>query len=231
MDNNKLTTKRLNIFIGAYGSGKSEVSVNFALKLKNDLPDRKILLADLDIVNPFYRSADAATKLGDTGIRVISPSYANSNVDVPALPGEVYSIFDDESYTGVFDIGGEDLGANVLGSMHNRLINIEYGLYMVINTLRPFTSDADSIIAMANELQTAAKLPITGFINNTNLLEETTAEDIINGAELIDEVSRKTGVPYLATTVMDELLDSSLENSLTKYGDVIRLRRVIKYDY
>ena len=150
-------TKRLNIFIGAYGSGKSEISVNCAVGIKTRNPEAKVLLADLDIVNPFYRSADAARKLDNLDIRVISPSYANSNVDVPALSGEVYSIFDDESYVGVFDIGGEDMGANVLGSMHNRLLGIDYNLFMVINTLRPFTSDEDSIIMMAKEGRCSAR--------------------------------------------------------------------------
>ena len=231
MESHVLGSKRLNIFIGAYGSGKSEVSVNFALKLRDENPGKKILLADLDIVNPFYRSADAANKLGDTGIRVISPSFANSNVDVPALSGEVYSIFDDESYTGVFDIGGEDLGANVLGTMHNRLLGIDYGLYMVINTLRPFTSDKESILQMAYELTAAAKLPISGFINNTNLLEETSESDIIKGAQLIDEVSKASDIPYLATTVESSLLSSKLRNELAVYGEVIPLKRVITYDY
>ena len=123
---------RLNIIIGAYGSGKSEVSVNCALLLKERMKDNKVLLADLDIVNPFYRSADAARKLNDSDIRVIFPSYANSNVDAPVLSGEIYVIFDDDSYVGVFDIGGEDMGANVLGSLNNRLKDMEHSLFMVV---------------------------------------------------------------------------------------------------
>ena len=197
------TDKRLNIIVGAYGSGKSEISVNVASDLKKRHPEQNVLLADLDIVNPFYRSADAARRLENLDIRIISPSYANSNVDVPALSGEVYSIFDDESYVGVFDIGGEDLGANVLGSMHNRLLNIDYSLFMVVNTLRPFTSDEDSIIEMAQELEKAAKLPISGFINNTNLLEQTEFEDIVKGTAMIKRVSERTGVPLVAITVED----------------------------
>ena len=200
---NVFDKNRLNIFIGAYGSGKSEISVNVASDLKKRHPEQNVLLADLDIVNPFYRSADAARRLENLDIRIISPSYANSNVDVPALSGEVYSIFDDESYVGVFDIGGEDLGANVLGSMHNRLLNIDYSLFMVVNTLRPFTSDEDSIIEMAQELEKAAKLPISGFINNTNLLEQTEFEDIVKGTAMIKRVSERTGVPLVAITVED----------------------------
>ena len=224
-------SKRLNIFIGAYGSGKSEISVNCAVGIKNRNPEAKVLLADLDIVNPFYRSADAARKLDDLDIRVISPSYANSNVDVPALPGEVYSIFDDESYVGVFDIGGEDMGANVLGSMHSRLLGIDYNLFMVINTLRPFTSDEDSIIEMAKDLEAAAKLPITGFINNTNLLEETTFEDIVRGNEIIHNVSEKVGVPLVATSVLDGLFEDKTLATLNKPGEFLCIKRNITYNY
>jgi len=224
-------SKRLNIFIGAYGSGKSEVSVNCALGMKARNPQSKVLLADLDIVNPFYRSADAIGRLGNTDIRIISPSYANSNVDVPALPGEVYSIFDDESYRGVFDIGGEDMGANVLGSMHGRLLGIDYNLFMVINTLRPFTSDEDSIITMAQDLEAAAKLPITGFINNTNLLEETSFEDIVRGNGIIGNVASRTGVPLVCTSVLEGRFSDADLAALNKPGEIMCIKRIISYNY
>lgn len=228
---NVFDKNRLNIFIGAYGSGKSEISVNVASDLKKRHPEQNVLLADLDIVNPFYRSADAARRLENLDIRIISPSYANSNVDVPALSGEVYSIFDDESYVGVFDIGGEDLGANVLGSMHNRLLNIDYSLFMVVNTLRPFTSDEDSIIEMAQELEKAAKLPISGFINNTNLLEQTEFDDIVKGTAMIKRVSERTGVPLVAITVEDGRWSEEQVAELKKDAQILCIKRNISYNY
>jgi len=120
---------RLFVFVGAYGSGKSEVSVHFARKLRRDYPERKILLADLDIINPFYRSVDARGILEKENIRVIAPNFANTNVDVPSVSGEMYSVFDDPEYLGVFDIGGEDMGARILSSMRSRFQNISYRLY------------------------------------------------------------------------------------------------------
>lgn len=220
--------KRLNIIIGAYGSGKSEVSVNCARLMKESNPDQKVLLADMDIVNPFYRSADAADKLQEMGVRVVFPSYAGSNVDAPVLSGEMYVIFDDDSYSGVFDIGGEDMGANVLGSLKTRLEGIDAGLYMVVNTLRPFTSTPMEIIAMASELQEAARMEISGFINNTNLLDETKPEMIKEGEDIILEASRLCKVPLVATTVMEDV-DISSVNLDCK--EIITLKKSILYNY
>lgn len=221
---------RLKIIIGAYGSGKSEISVNLALKMRKENPSDKVLLADLDIVNPFYRSSDANKVLEENDIRLISPMYANSNVDAPVLSGEVYVIFDDDSYRGVFDIGGEDMGATILGSMKTRLDNTDAELIMAVNTRRPFTSTADEIIIMASELQEASKMKITGFINNTNILEQTTPSDILEGEKILLEVSQKTGIPLVMTTVMEGVM-SEKEISQLKIPEVMQMRRAINYAY
>ncbi|MBQ7274122.1 MAG: hypothetical protein IJR15_01575 [Clostridiales bacterium] len=221
---------RLKIIIGAYGSGKSEVSVNLALNMRRENPDQKVLLADLDIVNPFYRSSDAAKELEKNDIRLISPMYANSNVDAPVLSGEVYVIFDDDSYMGVFDIGGEDMGATILGSMKSRLDQTDAELLMAVNTRRPFTSTADEIIVMASELQEASKLKIKGFINNTNILEQTTYEDILEGEKILKEVSERTGIPVVLTTFMEGVVqDDQISNLGTPA--VMKMRRNINYAY
>ncbi len=225
-----MNNSRLKIIIGAYGSGKSEVSVNLALNMRKTNPDHKVLLADLDIVNPFYRSSDAAKVLEDNDIRLISPMYANSNVDAPVLSGEVYVIFDNDEYMGVFDIGGEDMGATILGSMKTRLDNTDAELIMAVNTRRPFTSTADEIIIMASELQEASKMKITGFINNTNILEQTTASDILEGEKILLEVQEKTGIPVVMTTVMNGVMtDDEIKRLHTP--EVMKMRRTIKYAY
>ena len=224
------TEKRLNIIVGAYGSGKSEVAVNCARLIKQEKKDGKVLLADLDIVNPFYRSADAASELEQQGVRVICPSYANSNVDAPVLTGEMYVIFDDPEYSGVFDIGGEDMGANVLGSLKSRLETADAGLYMVVNTLRPFTSDVQGIAQMASDLQEAARMKIDGYINNTNLLEHTTFEEVMEGEKIVAEAARLTGIPLLATTVMKDVAAPEQRASLIA-PEIIELERKIRYNY
>lgn len=194
---------RLSIVIGAYGSGKSEIAVNMSLAQRRVFPERKLLIADLDIINPFYRSSDCAPALEEAGIRVISPMYAGSNVDAPVLPADIFSIFDDETYTGVFDIGGEDMGATVLGSMRKRIENADSQILMAVNTLRPFTSDPKQIAEMTAILSEAAGFKIDGYLHNTNLLEETTPEVIEEGERIMEEASKLTGVPVIATCFME----------------------------
>jgi len=219
---------RLTIIIGAYGSGKSEIAVNMSLAQRKALPDKKLLIADLDIVNPFYRSSDCASVLEEAGIRLVTPMYAGSNVDAPVLPPDMYVIFDDESYQGIFDIGGEDMGALVLGSLKHRIENTDAVIYMAVNSLRPFTSDAEQIAVMTNELASAAGFKINGYINNTNLLEETTAEMLAEGEKKILEASSITGIPLVANCVMEEI---DIPDGMLKTEELFRMNRKIFYAY
>jgi len=218
--------KRLTVIVGAYGSGKSEISVNIAMALRQAFPaPSKILLADMDIVNPFYRSADAGKYLESLGIKVVAPAYARSNVDSPILTGEMYIVFDDPDYRGVFDIGGEDMGAVVLGSLKSRLETIPHQILMAVNTLRPFTSDPSQIAQMTYELSQAAGQPVTGYINNTNLLGETSPDMIMEGEKMIQEASKITKVPLLLTSVMGKA------ESINSGVEIFEMERRILYDY
>ena len=219
---------RLTINIGAYGSGKSEIAVNMSLAQRKALPDKKLLIADLDIVNPFYRSSDCAAVLEEAGIRLVTPLYAGSNVDAPVLPPDMYVIFDDESYQGIFDIGGEDMGALVLGSLKKRIENTDAVIYMAVNSLRPFTSDAEQIAIMTNELSAAAGFKIDGYINNTNLLEDTTAEMLAQGESEVLKASEITGVPLIANCVMEGV---EVPEGLLKTPELLRMSRKIQYAY
>lgn len=219
---------RLTIIIGAYGSGKSEIAVNMSLAQRKALPDKKLLIADLDIVNPFYRSSDCADALKEAGVRLVTPLYAGSNVDAPVLPPDMYVIFDDESYQGIFDIGGEDMGALVLGSLKKRIEGTDAVIYMAVNTLRPFTSDPEQIAIMTNELSAAAGFKIDGYLNNTNLLEETTADILAEGENKIIEASKITGIPLIANCVMGNV---DVPDGLLKTGELFKMERKIHYAY
>jgi hypothetical protein len=219
---------RLTIIIGAYGSGKSEIAVNMSLAQRKAMPDKKLLIADLDIVNPFYRSSDCGAVLEEAGIRLITPLYAGSNVDAPVLTPEMYVIFDDESYQGIFDIGGEDMGAIVLGSIKKRIENTDTAIYMAVNTLRPFTSDPEQIAIMTNELTSAAGFKIDSYLNNTNLLEETTAEMLEEGEKKILEASKLTGIPLIANCVMEGV---DIPEGKLNDNELFRMERKIHYAY
>lgn len=217
---------RLTIVIGAYGSGKSEISVNMSLAQRASNPSRKLLIADMDIVNPFYRSSDCTPALEKNNIRVISPMYAGSNVDAPVLPAEMYVIFDDEEYMGIFDIGGEDMGATVLGSLKKRIEATDTQILMAVNALRPFTSSPEQIAEMTSELEAAAGFKINGYLNNTNLLEETTPQMVAEGEDMILKAGDITGIPLLATCVMDNVGVKEC-----KAPELFQMTRQISYTY
>ena len=199
--------KRITLFCGHYGSGKTNIAVNAAICL-SDI-NKNIALADLDIVNPYFRTKDSSQELSKKGIRLICSDYANSNVDIPALPQDIYAITDDKSLKCVVDIGGDDRGAYVLGRISEKIVNEnDYEMLMVINNYRPLTRDAQSTLEVLREIETAAKIKFTGLVNNSNLGEETTAEDIISSLYYAQDVSEVSGLPIVATTVKEELYES-----------------------
>ncbi|NLM74543.1 MAG: hypothetical protein GX187_00400 [Clostridiaceae bacterium] len=197
--------KRINIFCGHYGSGKSEISVNAAFLIKREHDN--VLLADMDIVNPFFRSSDAKARLEEMGIGVIAPLYANTNVDVPVVGPEITVALKNKNRRLILDVGGDEEGARVLGRYLADIAKNEYDMFFVINRARPMTQNLEDVINYINEVEFASRLKITKLINNTHYLEETTADDIFYGFELAREVSEKTGIPIAASCVMKSLED------------------------
>ena len=196
--------KRVTLFAGHYGSGKTNIAVNWALYLRRQ--GYAVTVADLDIVNPYFRTKDSAAYFEEQGIRLICSAYANSNVDIPALPQEMYALTDDRSMTAVLDIGGDDRGALVLGRLAPKiLLENDYEMLMVINCYRPLTRDAASTLEVMGEIEYAGGIRFTGLVNNSNLGAQTDAEDILASREYAEEVSRLSGLPVVMTTVMQEL--------------------------
>ena len=198
--------KRLVLFAGHYGSGKTNIAVNIALDLKKE--GKNVVIADLDIVNPYYRTKDSEAELAAAGIPLISSEYANSNVDVPALPQELYSLVDQKERCGIIDIGGDDRGALALGR-YAPFIREEnnYEMLLVINKFRPLTPDAAGTIEVMREIELAGGIPFTGIVNNSNLGRETTAEDVIASDAYAQELSAATGLPVRMTTAWDTIAD------------------------
>lgn len=207
--------KRVTLFAGHYGSGKTNIAVNYALMLKNK--GLNTVIADMDIVNPYFRTKDSEKELSEAGIRLISSQYASSNVDLPALPQDLYNVIDDRSEYAVLDIGGDDRGAYALGRYAESLKKEnDYEMFMVINKFRPLTCDVQSTLEVMDEIQTACGMKFTAIVNNSNLGDETTAEDVLGSVEYAEAVSAATGLPVKLTTVRAELyneLSDKLENA------------------
>ena len=196
--------KRLTLMAGHYGSGKTNIAVNLAMMLKKAGED--VVIADLDIVNPYYRTKDSEEELRAAGIPLISSEYANSNVDVPALPQELYSIVDVKSRHAIVDIGGDDRGALALGRYTPFILEEnDYDMLLVINKYRPLTPDTASTLEVMREIEAAGGLPFTGIVNNSNLGRETTPEDVIASDAYAKDIAAATGLPIRMTTVKAEI--------------------------
>ena len=198
--------KRLTLLCGHYGSGNTNVAVNLAIQLKKQY--NNLVVADLDIVNPYFRTKDSLDDFKKHGIELICSEYANTNVDIPALPADMYRLTTDKSLTAVIDVGGDDRGAYALGRLVPEIeAEGNYEMLMVINGYRPLTPDAASTIEVMREIETACKLKFTGLVNNSNVGELTTAEYVLNSMDYAREVSNKSGLPIVMTTVKRELYD------------------------
>ena len=204
--------KRVLLLCGHYGSGKTNIAVNLAQALKMECPT--VTLADLDIVNPYFRSKDSAQDLEAAGIRLICSRYANSNVDIPALPPDLYALTDDRRMRAVIDVGGDDRGALVLGRIAPAILSEnDYEMLMVINCYRPLTRDAASTIEVMREIEYAGGIRFTALINNSNLGVETTAEDVLASMNYANDVARMSGLPLVMTSV-DQKLQSELQDKI-----------------
>ncbi len=194
--------KDIHIFLGHYGSGKTEIAVNFALHYLVDC------IADLDTVNPYFRTNDRRKLLEEHGIKVIAPYFAGSNVDIPALPPEIYSLFT-AGKKAVLDVGGDDDGAAVLGRFYDYITPEKTEVCFVVNIFRPETRTEEDIISMIKSVENASRQKVTALINNANLMQETTREHIKRGEEMLCRVSEKTGIRFAGNAVMESLAENT----------------------
>ena len=199
-----LFSHRVSIITGHYGTGKTELSVNLALALAAE--GKRVMLADLDIVNPYFRSRERRPQLEAAGIQVISSSQACSDADVPALPAELLAILENRDVRGVLDIGGDPVGARVLARFQPKIIAEDYQLIFVLNAKRPEVRTPEAAVAYLRAIEATTGLTCSGIVNNTHLCGETTPAEIRKGAALAEEVSRQTGLPILCHTAEERFL-------------------------
>ena len=191
--------KRLTLFAGHYGSGKTNIAVNYGLLLASE--GKKVCIGDMDIVNPYFRTKDSEQVLAEAGIDLISPQFANSNVDLPALPAEAYRLVEDRSVYAIMDIGGDDRGAYALGRYVPAIRQENnYRMIFVANCYRPLTATPEEALEVMREIEMACGLEFTDIINNSNLGEETTPETILQSQDYIEKLCNLSNLPLFATT-------------------------------
>lgn len=206
--------KRITLLSGHYGSGKTNIAVNMALELKKQY--ERTAIADLDIVNPYFRTLDSKKELDEAGIELIVSQYANTNLDAPALPQNMYAIVHDKTLKTIVDVGGDDRGALALGRLSPMIWEEKnYDMFLVINYYRPLTRDIASLQEVRAEIEMAGRLPFTGIINNSNLASGTTAETVLASVDYAKEAEEKLGLPLVLTTIEERLypqLEGKIEN-------------------
>ena len=196
--------KRLTLFAGHYGSGKTNIAVNYALRLAGE--GKAVCIADLDIVNPYFRTKDSAKDLEAAGITLISPQFANTNVDLPALPAEAYRLVTDKKTYGIMDIGGDDRGAYALGRYVPAILEENnYRMVFVANCYRPLTRTPEEAMEVMAEIEAACGLKFTDIINNSNLGTEPTPEIVRASRDYMAKLSALSGLPIFATTAVTQV--------------------------
>ncbi len=198
--------KRVTIFSGHYGSGKTNLAVNYALMLRQ--MDYKVSIADLDIVNPYFRTKDSEELFAKNDIELVSLPFANTSVDLPSLPSAAYGLFDRKDRQVIIDLGGDDRGALALGRFIPRLKeDNDYEMIFTVNFYRPLTTTVEEAYEVFKEIEYAAKLKFTKIVNNSNLGEETTADDVIRTVEMTENLAKLTNTEVMYTAVKESIAD------------------------
>ena len=194
--------KRITLFEGHYGSGKTNIAVNYAEYLRQTA--ERVLIADLDIVNPYFRTSDSREELGARGIIVVASAFAGSNVDLPSVSDAAYAITDRRDCMAVVDVGGDDRGAYALGRYAPAILQEnDFDNLLVINMYRPLTRRVDDMLDIIREIELASGLPFTGIVNNSNLGQETTAQTVLDSLGYAREISDMTGLDIRFTSAAD----------------------------
>ena len=223
MSASAICTHRISIVTGHYGTGKTEFSVNLALALAAE--GASVMLADLDIVNPYFRSRERRSLLEEAGVRLISSSQACSDADVPSLPAELLAILENRDIRGVLDIGGDPVGARVLARFQPKIVQEDYQLIYVLNANRPEVRTAEAAVRYLRGIEATTGLTCTGIVNNTHLCGETTEEEIRKGAALAAEVSRETGIPVLCHVAEEKFVSALSDLPETVFPITIKMKK------
>ncbi|MEZ4526655.1 MAG: cobalamin biosynthesis protein CbiA [Desulfobacterales bacterium] len=200
----QISLKGIVIIVGNYGSGKTEVAVNLALHHKKQGTDVRI--ADLDLVNPYFRTREARAVLRRAGIDLVLPPEEYMHADLPILSPVIAGMIRQPAELTLLDAGGDDAGATVLAALAHVLKDRQVRMLQVVNPFRPFTDTVEGCIRIRGEIEEAAKLAVNGLVGNANLIEETRPEDIYEGYAFVRKLSAETGLALEGVTVPAPLL-------------------------
>lgn len=195
-----IMNKQLYIIIGAYGSGKSEYSIHLARKLNDAGED--VVLADMDVVNPYFRTRDVREDFAKIGIDVIAPEGEFKHADLPMISPRIKGAIENPTKTVILDVGGDPAGCRTLGRFVDSITKRGYKMLFVVNTRRPFTSSPEEILLMKQHLEFTSKLAITEFVCNTNLMEDTDSDIVSQGISIIAEAAKTVAIPFLTYLVI-----------------------------
>lgn len=221
--------KRYYVIIGNFGSGKTELALNMAFE--GAKRGEKVTLVDIDVINPYFRSTERKAELEAAGVRLISPNFTSSGVEVPSIPAEIFSVFSDNSDLVIFDVGGDPVGSIAMGQYYGYFKELEnFEVWYVINARRPLSSGADENLEMIEKIHGVSRLDITGLINNTNLAHESGADDLAYGYGVTKEVSIRSGLPVIGTMGTRDILDAFIERAKSGDFDETYIGRPVKIE-
>lgn len=219
--------KRVRLFIGHYGSGKSEVSMNYVTMLR-ELVDGEVALADLDVVNVYFRTREKKDLMRQLGITPIDSSIQTTTLDVPAVSAEVMRPLHDDKVNYVVDVGGDNVGGRVVGRFAEHFKPEDYDMFFVVNANREKTQTAQEVLGFIDAIEASSKLKVTGLVNNTHLLRETTVDDVLKGQEVVREVSKTRNIPIKYVCCLESLVDK-LPKDLE--GDILPIKLYLREEW
>ena len=219
--------KRIRLFIGHYGSGKSEVSINYVTKLREQV-EGEVALADLDVVNVYFRSREKKDLMKDLGITPIDSSINTTTLDLPAVSAETMRPLNDKSVNYVIDVGGDNVGGKVVGRFANQFNSNDYDMFYVVNANREKTQTAKEVLQYIDAIEATSKLKVTGLINNTHMLKETTVEDVLKGQYVAREVSKIRNIPIKYISCLESIVDK-LPKDLE--GDILPMKLYLREEW
>ncbi len=199
-----LNDHRIRVVTGSYGTGKTEFSVNYALKLAAQ--GKQTSLVDLDVINLYFRSREKQSELESAGVRVISSSIKGPGSDLPAISAEAAAPLQDHRWQVVLDVGGDAMGARALSRYRQYLVPGAYDMFFVVNANRPETASLDQALAHLESIQRVAGVTATALVNNTHLVKQTSVEDVMKGQALCCQITKATGLPLRYVSVMENLI-------------------------